>query len=99
MFHFTIRDMLWLTVVVALGLGWSIHSSRLNARIQSLETIVGVELREVFPLDWEGQLAAIRNEKAILQYRIKALKFELETRGHLVEMGESSVSVDRPPVP
>ena len=25
MFRFTIRDMLWLTVVVALGVGWSVH--------------------------------------------------------------------------
>ena len=25
MFRFTIRDVLWLTVVVAMALGWSIH--------------------------------------------------------------------------
>jgi hypothetical protein len=25
MFHFTIRDLLWLTVVVALAVGWFVH--------------------------------------------------------------------------
>lgn len=30
MFHFTTRDLLWLTVVVALGLGWFIHQRHLS---------------------------------------------------------------------
>jgi len=33
MFRFTIRDMLWLTVVVALGVGWWVD----HRRIRSLE--------------------------------------------------------------
>jgi hypothetical protein len=32
MFRFTIRDVLWLTVVVALGLGWGIENRRAAAR-------------------------------------------------------------------
>ena len=31
MFKFTIRDLLWLTVVVALGVGWWAHQRRLAA--------------------------------------------------------------------
>ena len=40
---FSIRDMLWLTVVVALGVGWGIeHRLHLSAaeRVQALETKV-----------------------------------------------------------
>jgi hypothetical protein len=31
MFRFTIRDLLWLTLVVAMGLGWFVHQRRLCA--------------------------------------------------------------------
>jgi hypothetical protein len=31
MFHFKIRDLLWLTVVVALGVGWWVDHRRLTA--------------------------------------------------------------------
>jgi len=31
MFRFTIRDVLWLTVVVALGVGWWLDRSRLES--------------------------------------------------------------------
>jgi hypothetical protein len=31
MFRFTIRDVLWLTVVFAMGLGWMVDRVRLNA--------------------------------------------------------------------
>jgi hypothetical protein len=32
MFRFTIRDVLWLTVVVALGVGWGVEHRRAAAR-------------------------------------------------------------------
>jgi hypothetical protein len=32
--RFTIRDVLWLTVVVALGVGWWVEHSRLTGRLQ-----------------------------------------------------------------
>jgi hypothetical protein len=36
MFRFTIRDVLWLTVVVALGLGWWADRARLDAPLAKL---------------------------------------------------------------
>lgn len=36
MFRFTIRDVLWLTVVVALACGWSIHAVRSAAMRREL---------------------------------------------------------------
>jgi len=37
--RFTIRDLLWLTVVVALGVAWWVDRSRLAARIDRLTPI------------------------------------------------------------
>jgi hypothetical protein len=34
MFRFTIRDVLWLTVVVAMGLGWCLQYSQLKGQIK-----------------------------------------------------------------
>ena len=93
MFRFTIRELVLLTLVVALGVAWRIQSSRQNARIQDLEMVTGIEFREVFPRGWEGLVAAMRNEKAILNYRIKALTNDWAQRGHRVEFGETSVRV------
>ena len=36
-FRFTIRDMLWLTVVVALAAGWYVEHRRQEARIDALD--------------------------------------------------------------
>ena len=36
MFRFTIRDMLWLTVVVALAVGWGSHYNRQQAELATL---------------------------------------------------------------
>jgi hypothetical protein len=38
MFRFTIRDVLWLTVVVALSVAWFIDRSRLQALAAKLKT-------------------------------------------------------------
>jgi hypothetical protein len=37
MFRFTIRDVLWLTVVVALGVGWFMEHRRADLEIDRLE--------------------------------------------------------------
>lgn len=37
MFRFTIRDVLWLTVVVAFGLGWWLDRSHLARRLEVSE--------------------------------------------------------------
>ena len=41
MFRFTIRDALWLMVVVALGLGWWVDHKRLDRVANAWETAVG----------------------------------------------------------
>jgi hypothetical protein len=40
MFRFTIRDVLWLTVVVALAVGWLVDHRRLKVFEQRFHTIV-----------------------------------------------------------
>jgi hypothetical protein len=37
MFRFTIRDVLWLTVVVALVVGWWVHASRMQSDLVALD--------------------------------------------------------------
>jgi len=39
MFRFTIRDVLWLTVVVALGTGWAIERRRSNAQVRRVHVV------------------------------------------------------------
>jgi len=42
MFRFSIRDLLWLTLVVALGLGWFVHQRELRYELTSaqLEAVI-----------------------------------------------------------
>jgi hypothetical protein len=40
MFRFTIRDVLWLTVVVALGLGWASHHRAVRTEISILNRMM-----------------------------------------------------------
>ena len=47
MFRFTIRDMLWLTVVVAMGVGWWIerqNAYQLRVRIGEISSDLAVEI-------------------------------------------------------
>ena len=37
MFRFTVRDVVWLTVVVALGLGWCLHFERMNSALKAAD--------------------------------------------------------------
>lgn len=41
MFRFTIRDMLWVTVVVALGVGWWVDRSRLSNQLEKYKEKYG----------------------------------------------------------
>ena len=47
--RFTIRDLFWLTAVVALAVGWCMHVSKLNedhkAEIQRLGTFLTPQIR------------------------------------------------------
>jgi hypothetical protein len=50
MFRFTIRDVLWLTVVVAMGVGWFLTAQRaalLNARLQAVTRITELRAKEL----------------------------------------------------
>jgi hypothetical protein len=50
MFRFTIRDVLWLTVVVAMGVGWFLTAQRaalLNARLQAVTRIAELRAKEL----------------------------------------------------
>jgi hypothetical protein len=97
MFRFTIRDVLWLTVVVAMGIAWNIDRWRQNTSIQALKEISRIESISVFARDWQGIMAAVRNEKVILNARIDTLTHELRSRGHRVELDDcGKVVVDRP---
>jgi hypothetical protein len=99
MFRFTIRDVLWLMVVVAIAAAWGTDRWRQSARWQALEVIAGLEAIELFPRDWEGTMAAVRNQHALCKFRVDALTRELESRGHRVEIEGCNVFVDRPTSP
>jgi hypothetical protein len=68
MFRFTIRDLLWLMVVVALAVGWWVerdHSERLAKSKATLEDDVRDiwQERDPFaPLNPEGKLDAIKKK-------------------------------------
>lgn len=95
--RFTIRDVLWLMAVVAMGTAWGADRCRQNARAQALQSIVEVKSISAFPRGWEGITAAFRNENELLRIRIESLTHELESRGHRVEFVDCGrVIVDRP---
>jgi hypothetical protein len=48
MFRFTIRDVLWLMVVVAIGVAWWIDHKRQASEISRLDRL-GIEVEPFFP--------------------------------------------------
>jgi hypothetical protein len=58
MFRFTIRDVLWLTVVVAMACGWWIDRQSLSARLTHAEKVIGgfKLLDDRFPT-WQDEFA------------------------------------------
>jgi hypothetical protein len=95
--RFNIPDLLWLVLVVAMATVWSTDRWRQGAKMQALEEISGLEANKFFPNDWEGKMAAFRNQIAILRMRITELTRELESRGHRVELDDCGhMVVDRP---
>jgi len=60
MFHFTIRDVLWLTVVVAMGLGWSLDHAREYSLRRKAEWQRDA-LASIF--DEQGQLPHVQSER------------------------------------
>ena len=53
MLRFTIRDVLWLMVVVGMGVGWWLGRERLAAKVSALET--GKERAELLARYWDVQ--------------------------------------------
>jgi hypothetical protein len=94
--RFSIRDLFWLTLVVAVGAAWCADRWQQNAKMKSLGHILGVEAIEMFARDWEGTVAAFRNEKSLLRFQVDTLTRELRSRGHRVEIDGCNVLVDRP---
>jgi hypothetical protein len=65
MFRFTIRDVLWLTVVVALVLGWCLDRGQLALRAQKADATAEIATRtakhflvllEAFAPDWRNRV-------------------------------------------
>jgi hypothetical protein len=63
MFRFTIRDVLWLTVVVALAMGWlfdhriqSEHLLKQKAMVQMLDRFLG---QEGYKVSWTDENAVL----------------------------------------
>jgi hypothetical protein len=71
MFRFTIRDLLWLTLVVAVGLAWFAREQQLRARLNRVEgqatrwrraagTLEYVLKEQFYRLDWDFDKAQVR---------------------------------------
>jgi len=94
--RFTIRDVLGLIALVAMGLTWGVDTWRQSAKIKALEDIAGLETLEIFSKDWDGLTAGVRNQNRLLRFHVVALTRELQSRGHQVEIDGCNVFVDRP---
>src|SRR5438477_4964152 len=57
--RFSLRDLLWRTLVVALGLGWFVHERRLHARI--IEAQLGYEAQLQWEKRWRGRTGALEH--------------------------------------
>lgn len=66
MFRFTTRDLLWLTVVVAMGLGWWIHHARQMARQKESARIHHADIRQLL-----GEIAALKESNAALELQLR----------------------------
>jgi hypothetical protein len=97
MFRPTIRDLLLLTIIAGVVFAWRYDRAMSNHQVDKPEP--QVYARDLFPPGREGLIAAMQNEKRILNYRVAALVGELENRGHKVAITGAGVFVDTPAVP
>ena len=71
MFRFTIRDVLWLTVVVGMGVGWwrSLPATPMSAQVSGLVTVNGNRLPagRVCLQSTDGQVIGTQVEKGLYQ--------------------------------
>jgi hypothetical protein len=80
MFRFTIRDVLWLTVVVALGVGWWLQFKKAEAAIEMVEG--AKEQAEV--MSRVAQADAARHSEEMWRFRkyVELLTAKLEEKGY-----------------
>jgi hypothetical protein len=95
--QFTLRDLLLLTVIVGLAVGWASDRRSLMAKLEPFQTAQAIESREDYPPGWESLLLAVANERAILKDRIQILTAELVRLGYTVEIGNDGLHVKSPP--
>ena len=67
MCRFTIRDMLWLTAVVALAVGWWLNHSSHQAKAIEAAKIHHEDLRQL-----TGEIAALKENNAALEQHVTA---------------------------
>src|SRR5947207_15740729 len=85
MFKFTIRDLLWLTLVVAVGLGWFVRERQMYTRLTQTE------------LAAETERQALTDRAAKWRRRTGALEsFVTHQCDRVVLWGPSSVVLERP---
>jgi hypothetical protein len=68
MFCFTIRDMLWLTALVAMGSSWWLDHSRQTSRQLEAARIHQHDVRE-----FRGQIDALKEQNMALSQHLRAL--------------------------
>jgi len=89
MFRFTIRDVLWLTVVVAMALGWWIDQDRIRRQSEELKT--AAQRLQALPLRHaaaamrvvQAEFAALveikqRNPAAVSESELRRLEMQLD---------------------
>jgi hypothetical protein len=61
MFRFTIRDVLWLTALVAMGVAWGVHARRENQRFR----VIADKMREYTHLNLEHKVKIVELQKQL----------------------------------
>ena len=72
-FCFSIRDVLWLTLVVAMGLGWFIHQRQLQAEVRQLRTEI-MDASAVAIGIWRAGALELEGRKVIVDVASSAVK-------------------------
>jgi len=80
MFRFTIRDVLWLTVVVAMGLGWSIDRYAVYRRVTAINEADMKRRQEFHRMQSEFQGLKSALDKRYIEQEEEAVNRELDLK-------------------